>query len=281
VGLLQGQTIGSNYQFRVAHRRVSGNKTIFTHNVNLIVVALSHSDGHFSSFYSQIGPGTDIIGVSSPSALVTSSNFTAAADIGGVGSGLYVHAQYLVSAAGLNESTPQRMRGRNQLFLDDGTTLQAADAYLRHIPNNSDFGSGGFIGLAEDLVSGGSYTVSMNHDVADISAPDATEDETLTTSEVILTGFQTYDQIGGVLSIGNIVLDKQQIKIFGAQGKIEIRSDMPIDAEIKIYNILGKLISSSRINNQSDTSIDLGNFKGIAIVSIISEGRIVTKKVII
>jgi hypothetical protein len=44
------------------------------------------------------------------------------------------------------------------------------------------------------LVEGESYTVSMKHDVEYVSAPDGVEDETLTTSEVILTGFQTFTQ---------------------------------------------------------------------------------------
>ncbi|MDC9723172.1 MAG: T9SS type A sorting domain-containing protein [Urechidicola sp.] len=280
VGLLPNQGVSPNYLFRVAHRRVSGTTTIYTYNANLIVVALTHGNGFFPTFYSEIAsPGVDITGVSTPSTLVTSSGFTSVADIGGVGPNLYVHTQYLVSATNLNESAPQRMRGRNQLFLDDGTTLQAADAYFRYIPDNSSFGSGGFIGLAEDLDSEITYIVSMNHDIADISDPDVTEDEVLTTSEVILTGFQTYDS-SLVLANDNIKYE-QEIKIFGFLGKIEIRSAEPIDAEIKIYNILGKLISSSQVHNQSDTSIDLGNFKGIAIVSIISEGRVITKKVII
>ena len=281
VGLLPNQGVSPNYLFRVAHRRVSGTTTIYTNNANLVVVALTHSNGFFTTFYTEIAsPGVDITGVSTPSALVTSSGFTTAADIGGVGPDLYVHTQYLVSATNLNESAPQRMRGRNQLFLDDGTTLQAADAYFRYISDNSSFGSGAFIGLAEDLDSEITYIVSMHHDIADISDPDVTEDEVLTTSEVILTGFQTYDS-SLVLAIDDIK-NKQEVKIFGALGKIEIRSNEPIDAEIKVYNILGKVISESRVNNQNETSIDLGNFKGIAIVSIISEeGKVITKKVII
>ena len=283
VGLLQdNKGIHSNYQFRISHRRVSGFNTIITSNVNLVVVALTHSNGYFPTFYSEVStPGVDISGVSTPSALVTSSDFTSVADIDGVGTGLFVHAQYRVSADGLNESTPQRMRSSNQLFLDQGITYQEpSQEYFRYISNNSSFGSGGFIGLAEDLDSEATYTVSMFHKIDNIYAPDGIEDEVLSTSEVVLAGFQTYDFNTLVLTNDDIKTE-DKIKIFGALGKIEIRSTEPINAEIKIYNILGKLISSSRINNQSDTSIDLGNFKGIAIVSIITEGRIITKKVII
>ena len=105
VGLLQGNKgIHSNYQFRISHRRVSGFNTIITNNANLVVVALSHSNGFFPTFYSEVStPGVSISGASTPSALVTSSEFTSVADIDGVGTNLFVHAQYRVSADGLNE----------------------------------------------------------------------------------------------------------------------------------------------------------------------------------
>jgi hypothetical protein len=132
VGLLQGQNSGTTYRFRISHRRESGTNTITTNNTNLVAIALALGNGYFPSFYSELGTtGLNITGVSTPAAEVTSSSFIAAADITGVGPDLYVNAQYLISSSGLNESTPQRMRGRNQLFLDDGTTLQAADAYSR------------------------------------------------------------------------------------------------------------------------------------------------------
>ena len=282
VGLLQNQDIGSNYQFRVSHRRVSGNKTIFTHNANLVAIALSHSDGFFPSFFSDVSsPGIDITGISAPKVEITSSSFAAAVDISGIGTGLYVHAQYLVNASGLNESTPQRMRARNQLFLDDGVIHQESDAYFRYSPNNSVFGSGGFIGLAEDLVSEGSYTIGMEHNIDDISAPDSTEDETLTTSEVILTGFQTYDQPNPLLSVDN-VLFAQQINIFGSHDKIEIRSDKLINAKINIYNIIGQLINTKQLNRESSASINIFNYKGVAIVSVTTDdGQVLNKKVIL
>ena len=154
VGLLQNQPLGSNYQFRLSHRRVSGTNAIVTHNVNLVAIALSHNVGFFPSFYSEVAsPGFDITGINTPATQVTSSGFTAAQDLNGIGSGLYVHSQYLVSASGLNESTPQRMKAHNQLFLDDGITFQQADANFRYIPDNFNFGSGGFTGLAENLTS--------------------------------------------------------------------------------------------------------------------------------
>ena len=196
VGLLQDRTAGSLYKFRVAHKRVSGTGTVTTHNCNLVALALAHDHGgYFPAFYSEVdATGENITGVSTTATSVTSSTFTSAPDIVGVGTNLFVNSQYLVSASGLNESTPQRMRAGNQLYVDDGTTTVDAEEYYRYITDNANFGAGGFIGLMEDLENEGSYTIGMKHQVAYISNSDGTEDETLTTSEVILTGFQTYDQ---------------------------------------------------------------------------------------
>jgi len=283
VGLLPLQAVGSGYMFRVAHRRVSGSNTITTNNANLVAIALSHTTGHFPSFYSEVPTlGVDITGVSTTPTEVTSSNFTAAADIGGIGPGLYVNAQYLVSATGLNEVTPQRMRARNQLFLDDGINpIMEADAYFRYISDNSNFGSGGFIGLAEDLTELSSFSISMRHGVEYVSAPDATEDETLTTSEIILTGFQTYDTAGAALSVDELSI-ALGIHIYGQLGNIEIKTDKPFVGTVKVYTILGKLIAQKKILNKYETIIPIGNYKGVGIVSIKTiEGEILSKKVLI
>lgn len=196
VGLLQDQDPDNDFKFRVAHKRVSGTGTVTTHNCNLVALALAHDNGgSFPAFYSEVGTtGVDIAGVSTSAASVTSTTFTAATDISSTGTNLFVNSQYLVNASGLNESTPQRMRAGNQLYVDDGTTTVNAEEYYRYIADNSNFGAGGFIGLMEDLESEGSYTIGMKHQIAYVSNPDGTEDETLNTSEVILTGFQTYDQ---------------------------------------------------------------------------------------
>jgi hypothetical protein len=196
VGLLQDQDAG-DYIFRLAHKRISGSGIVTTHYSNLVAVALAHDNGgYFPAFYSEVdATGVNITGLSAPATTITSSIFTAASDIGSVGTNLYVNSQYLVSASGLNEgaSPQQRMRAGNQLYVNDGTTTVRAEEYYRFIGDNSSFGAGGFIGLVEDLENAGTYTIGMEHQVAFVSNPDATEDETLTTSSVILTGFQTYD----------------------------------------------------------------------------------------
>ena len=193
VGLLQNQDADNDFKFRVAHKRESGDATVTTHNCNLVAVALAHNGGgYFPSFSSEVGTvGVDIVGLNTAAATVTSASFTAAADIGNVGTSLFVNSQYLVSASGLEVG--DRMRAGNLLKVS-GASSGAAEEYYRYIPDNDNFGAGGFIGLMEDLVSNGSYTIAMDHQIAAISGAHGTGDEILNTSEVILTGFQTYDQ---------------------------------------------------------------------------------------
>jgi len=192
VGLLQSQVAG-NYQVRVAHKKVDvTSATITTLKSNLVTVALAHSNnGSFPAFYSEVGAtGVDITGLSTPAEPVTSTSFTAAADISGTGSNLFVNSQYLVSASNLDNI--DRMRAGNQLSVS-GASSGTANEYLRYISDNASFGACGFIGLMEDLVSNGSYTIAMDHQITALSGTGGSGDETLTTSEVILTGFQTYN----------------------------------------------------------------------------------------
>ncbi len=73
---------------------------------------------------------------------------------------------------------------------------------------------------------------------------------------------------------------REQVSIFSSNGSIEIRSSRPVDATINIYNIAGQLITNAALKNQSSTSVIIPNFKGVAIVSIVTPGQTLTKKVI-
>lgn len=84
----------------------------------------------------------------------------------------------------------------------------------------------------------------------------------------------------GPLGVEEIKLS-QHIKIFAAYGKIELRSKKPFDAKINISTISGQLISTSHLNNESSVSVPVHNYKGVAIVTIITSGQILTKKVIV
>ena len=102
------------------------------------------------------------------------------------------------------------MRAWNQLFV---YTLSETE-YFRYIPDNANFGSGGTIGLVENLDPTTSYTISMKHRVVDISNQSAPSDETLTTSEVILAGFQTFDKLHHTLSVADEILRTEQFMKF-------------------------------------------------------------------
>ncbi|MGV6846343.1 MAG: hypothetical protein ACWA42_09500, partial [Lutibacter sp.] len=285
VGLLQNQPVGSNYEFRVSHRRVSGTNTVTTNNANIVAIALAHNNGFFPSFYSEVGsPGPSITGVSTPESTVTSNSFTSANDISGLGTNLFVDTQFLVSASGLNESSnpQQRMRAKNQLFLDDGINPeQSADAYFRYIPDNSNFGSGGFIGLAENLNAAASYTVSMKHGVEYISNPDATEDETLSTSEVVFTGFQTYDQPDPSLGINDYELKQLGINLYGFNHKIYLKSRLNYNVQLRVYNVGGQLVYANRFKFEENKVIDMSNYSGVAIVKLKLDNNIYSKMIIL
>lgn len=195
---LAGNLHPDNYEFRVAHRVNTGTETIVTHNSNLLAVSLAHDGGgYFPSFYTDVdNTGVSIVGELS-TGNVTSVNFTSADDISTVGPNLLVHAQYVCNASNLYEVGNERLLAEFQLFLDDGVnTPQEAIAFKRLLADNDDYGSAGFIGLAEDLDALTNYTIDFEHTIADVYNQTAPNDETLTTFDVILCGFQTYDQPG-------------------------------------------------------------------------------------
>ena len=73
----------------------------------------------------------------------------------------------------------------------------------------------------------------------------------------------------------------EQIGIFSYQNNVEIQSTEPIDASINIYNIAGQLITTSELNNNSSATINVPDYRGAAIVSIVTSSQILNKKVII
>jgi hypothetical protein len=195
--MINDQEPGDQYKVRVSHKRELGSDTVYSGNGNLVTISLAHEGGgYFPSFSSSDGTGGQITGVSTPTQHLTSASFTTPEDIGSIAPQMFVSTQYLVNASGLSTSSnpKQRMRARNQLWMSDGTNTLQAEDYYRYIEANGSFGAGGFLGLTEDLAELTNYTIGMQHDVAYVSNPDATEDETLYTSAIIACGFQTFDQ---------------------------------------------------------------------------------------
>jgi len=281
VGLLPNQNPGSNYQFRVAHKRISGTAPLITRNVNIVAVGLSHSGAYsFPSFYIENISGSTITGISTPDEEVTSTSFTSNNAISAELPDLFVSEQFLVSASGLDTSVnpDERMRGKNQLFLDDGSTVINEDAYYRYIPDNANFGSGGTIGLVENMTALTPYTIGMNHGVEAISSS-GTKTAVLTTEEVILMGFQTFDQPSSTLSTNEELLE-QGLTLFTRENEVVLRSDKLINSKIKVYNILGQLIEQANFKNENEMSIKV-NYKGVIIVSIELSNGIFSKKMLL
>lgn len=284
VGLLSGQSAGNNYQFRISHRKESGANAIYTNNVNLVAIALNHlGEGYFPSFYNEVGTaGIGITGVSTLPEEVISTNFTTPSDIGVEKPDVYVNAQFLMSAENLDARAKpdQRMRGANQLFLYNGIDEIGKTTYLRYIPDNSNFGSGGTISLAENLDESTFYTLKMKHYIDYISNPDATEDEVLTTSEVILTGFQTFDKPISSLS-NEEFLELNGVKLFSNANKIEFRSEKATNTKIRVFNMLGQQILNKSLKQIGNTSMEINNYSGVVVVTVEMLNNVFSKKLII
>jgi len=71
------------------------------------------------------------------------------------------------------------------------------------------------------------------------------------------------------------------IRIFETNHHIEIRSNKPTDGTINIYDVAGRLIKSALIKNSGSSSVSLSNFKGTAIVSVITPDGVVNRKVVV
>lgn len=76
-------------------------------------------------------------------------------------------------------------------------------------------------------------------------------------------------------------LTKLPINVFAAKDKVEIRSDEPTNALINIYNISGQLLISSKLVNENRTTINIANYKGVAVVSVVTGSSVINKKVIL
>ena len=77
----------------------------------------------------------------------------------------------------------------------------------------------------------------------------------------------------------NIVNNK--IKVYCVNNRVEIRSEKPIDATVNIYNVTGQKIAVAAMHNQKSASVKITGFTGVAVVSIIGNNFITTKKIVI
>nr|NQU92703.1 T9SS type A sorting domain-containing protein [Bacteroidota bacterium] len=73
----------------------------------------------------------------------------------------------------------------------------------------------------------------------------------------------------------------QQIKVFVVGNNIEVNSQNPLEAELNIYGVTGQRIKNSKLNNSSSASVNMGDFKGVVIVSIVTQKTVFSKKVFV
>jgi len=85
----------------------------------------------------------------------------------------------------------------------------------------------------------------------------------------------------GPVGINDNISINNDINIFARDNQIEIRSKMPLTGVVMVYNVTGQLILKTAVNNQSSASINTGNFKGIAIVSVVDNKQVYNQKVLI
>ena len=79
----------------------------------------------------------------------------------------------------------------------------------------------------------------------------------------------------------NDLQSEQQINAFSSHGNIEIRTSMPITAEVHIYSISGQFIEKFQMINESSASIPMQAVKGVVLLRIITKDELIVKAVIL
>lgn len=165
VGFLPDASTAGDYYFRIAHIRTSATSTIQTTMANVVAVALGISAGSYPVFSKETTGVTTTSGT-----MVNATSTTVTPDIN---TDLFIHAQYGMTGDAEISSPTYDLFVDNSIF--DGNDQQ------RYISSSSDKGAGASVGIAQNLLSETTYTVSLRH------ASDGTN--TTTTNDILLTGF--------------------------------------------------------------------------------------------
>jgi len=177
VALAQNFTAG-NYYFRVAHKRAIGTtQTVYTMSGSTIVaVALNYNDGiddcYFPALYDEnvTGDANSQVNTYETSA---SASITTPTDIGSEEPDVFIHAQFGMLGSDALVSTYQFASG-----------VWNGVEQARDVSSSTDRGSGVLIGLAENLDGNTTVPGILQH---------KTTANTLTTSCIVLTGFQLFN----------------------------------------------------------------------------------------
>jgi len=199
VAIAENLTAG-NYYFTVSHKRSSGAGTVTTHNSNIVAVALTHSNNfYFPHFYNKIdsAPGTTgqtgVTDFPTDYANINTESIYTADDVSSQDVDILVHAQFNAQASGLSgTSSVDRMISEYRVNLN-GTPSFSGIPFKRVLSKDSDIGSGGIIDLIEDINGLSSYTAALQHRIYSIPGTNPTGIDTLTSSNLVLAGFQLFD----------------------------------------------------------------------------------------
>lgn len=170
VGTLPDWSGAGNYKFRIAHKKNSGG--VNTVAANIVAVSLGTASGVYPVF-SKSATGVTTTSTSMENAVTATMAPT-------LNTKLFIHAQYGMSASA-QSNAPEF-----DVYVDNGKL----DGYnqKRYLSSSSDYGSGGSIGLSNELTANTTYNVSFRHA--------STAGVTLTSSNILLSGFGLTIQSG-------------------------------------------------------------------------------------
>ncbi len=171
-----------SYYFRMQHKGPASS-TIKTINTTLLAVALAYHDETGDMGYAFPAFNTSSDSENEPT--TTSASFSAALSQAGTPAGntdLFIFSQYNMSATDALDAPSFEIQ-----VSGDASYSYTSEPQQRRLSSSSDVGAGASAGLAKDLISGDSYTASLMHA--------SNGSVTLTTSNIILCGFQTTAQL--------------------------------------------------------------------------------------
>lgn len=176
IGLISTNLARGDYYYRLQCKGPSGTSLV-TENTTIVAVALGYDDG-------SEGRAFPAFSKSKASQTTSSNSFVDAESEDGdpaSSTDMFFYAQYNMSASAAIDAPSFDIA-----LSDGGGVLYNSMEQRRTISSGSDVGSGASVGLAKGLNVGTTYTGSLRHK-SDGSV-------TITTSNIILSGFQTADQ---------------------------------------------------------------------------------------
>ncbi len=217
LGLMVTDLARDNYYFRLAHKGSLASPTLETSNTTLIAVAMAYEDPTLG------GRSFPAFSTTVASATTTSASLTPALSQDGTpasNTDMFFYSQFNMSASAALDAPTFDMYLTN---LDGAPLTYSSRDQQRRLSSDADVGSGACVGLAENLVAGTNYRASVRHQ-SDGAI-------TLTTSNIILSGFQITDRAsegywtGGNSTAWNNTANWNDASIPGASTHVVIPGD--------------------------------------------------------